>query len=308
MAASLNGNNQFSQCSKDEMADDIAQAEIQGCITPLPSVDMRVGLNGSAPTILLGNSATVTFDVANAGTLQATNVAADITLPNNVSLISAAASLGTCMDGGGVVNCTIGDVDGTTTVTVTLTSDTTAVGADTFDVTVSADIDDNMTNNQTSALLTVQPAVNLGVSAPPARQINVDQSATVSVTLTNTSILDATGVTMSVSLSAGLQANSASWSIGNCTVTSSQIDCVATTFGAQSNSTFTVNVTGMTEGAKAVNVSMSSVEADADPSNNSASATVNVGTVEEDSGSGSFGFAFLLLLGLFGVARRAPTS
>jgi len=308
MAASLNGNNQFSQCSKDEMADDIAQAEIQGCITLLPTVDMRVRLNGSDPAILLGNTVTVTFDFANAGGSQATNVNATISLPSNVSLVSAAASTGSCMNGASVVDCDIGTIDGSSTASVTLTSTTTAVGFGSFDATVSADVDERPENNQDVALLTVNPAVNLGVSAPPARQINVDQSATVSLTLSNTSILDATGVTMSVSLSSGLRANSASWSIGNCTVAASQIDCVATSFGAQSNSTFTVNVTGTTEGAKAVNVSMSSVEADADPSNNTASATVNVGAVEEDSGGGSFGFPFLLLLGLFGCARRGQVN
>jgi len=304
MATSLNSSNQFSQCSKDEMADDIAQAEIVGCITPLPTVDMRVSLNGSDPTILLGNSATVTFDFTNAGASQATDVNVDITLPSNVSLVSAAASVGSCTNGGGLVSCAIGIVNGSSTASVVLTSDTTAVGVGTFDATVTADVDERAGNNQDTAVLTVSPAVNLGVSVPPARQINVDQSATVSVTLTNTSILDATGVTMSVSLSSGLRANNASWSIGNCTVAASQIDCVATSFGAQSNSTFTVNVTGMTEGAKAVNVSMSSVEADADPSNNTASATVNVGVVEEDSGGGATGILLLLFLAIIGSRAR----
>ena len=301
MAASLNGSNQFSQCSKDQMADDIAAAS---CITPLPSIDMRVGLNGQEPTILLGNSATVTFEVANAGTLQATNVVADFTLPSNVSLISAAASMGTCSNGAGSVNCVIGDVAGTSTVTVTLTSNTTAVGIGAFNASVTADVDDNTTNNQSSAMLTVQPAVNLVITPPSTRQVNVDQSATLTASLQNTSILDATGVTLSVSLSSGLRANSASWPLGTCTVMSSQIDCVGATFDAQSSTTFTINVTGTTEGAKVVNVSMSSLEADADPSNNSASATVNVGAVDEDSGGGTMGYLFLLMLGLFATARR----
>jgi len=301
MAPSLNNSNQFSQCSLDEMADDIAAAS---CITPLPSIDMRVGLNGQEPTILLGNSATVTFDVANAGTLQAANVVADFTLPNNVSLISAAASMGTCSNGAGSVNCVIGDVAGISTVTVTLTSNTTAVGIGAFDASVTADVDDNTTNNQSSAMLTVQPAVNLVITPPSTRQVDVDQSATLTASLQNTSILDATGVTLSVSLSSGLRANSASWPLGTCTVTSSQVDCVGATFDAQSSTTFTINVTGTTEGAKAVNVSMSSLEADADPSNNSASATVNVGAVDDDSGGGSFGFAFLLLLGIVSLLAR----
>jgi len=301
MATSINNSNQFSQCSKDQMADDIAEAEVRGCITPLPSVDMRVGLNGSDPTILLGNSATVTFDFPNAGTLQATNVVADVTLPNNVLLISAAASMGNCLSGAGTVNCVIGDVAGSTTVSITLTSDTTAVGFGTFNATVSADVDDNTTNNQTSAILTVQPAVNLVITPPSTRQVDVNQSATLTASLQNLSILDATGVTLSVSLSSGLRANSASWPLGTCTVTGSQIDCMAATFGAQSSTTFSVNVTGTTEGAKAVNVSMSSLEADADPSNNSASATVNVGVVDDGSGGGSLGFLFLLLLAIIGL-------
>jgi hypothetical protein len=301
MAASLNNSNQFSQCSKDQMADDIAAAS---CITPLPSVDMRIGLNGQDPTILLGNSATVTFDVANAGTLPAANVAADFTLPGNVALISAAASQGTCTNGGGMVNCAIGDVPGTSTVTVTLTSDTTAVGVDSFDASVTADVDDDMTNNQGSATLTVQPAVNLVISPPSTQQVNVNQSTSLTAVLQNTSILDATGVTLSVSLSTGLRADSASWPLGACTVTSSQIDCVAATFDAQSNATFSLTATGTTDGAKTVNVALSSLEADADPSNNSATATVNVGTVEEDSGGGSLGFVFLLLLGLARSYRK----
>jgi uncharacterized repeat protein (TIGR01451 family) len=301
MAASLNNSMEFSQCSKDQMADDIAAAS---CITPLPSIDMRVGLSGQDPTILLGNSATVTFDVANAGTLPATNVAADITLPGNVSLISAAASQGTCVDGGGIVTCAIGDVAGTTTITVTLTSATTAVGVGNFDASVTADADDDLTNNQGSAMLTVQPAVNLMISPPSTQRVDVNQSTTLTAVLQNTSILGATGVTLSVSLSAGLRAESASWPLGACTVTSSQIDCVGATFDAQSSATFSATVTGTTEGAKTVNVSLSSVEAEADPSNNSASATVNVGTVEEKSGGGALDYLFLLMMGLLALARR----
>jgi hypothetical protein len=185
---------------------------------------------------------------------------------------------------------------------VTLTSDTTAVGVGTFNATVTADVDERAGNNQDTALLTVNPAVNLVVNAPPAQQINLDQSTTVSATLDNTSILDATGVTLSISLSTGLRADSASWSIGTCTVTTSQVDCVAATFAAQSSSTLSVGVTALTEGGKTVGVSLSSIEADADPSNNNANATVNVGVVE-DSGGGSPSALFLLLLGLIALER-----
>ena len=236
MATSLNGSNRFSQCSLDQMADDIAQAEIRGCIAPLPSIDMGVGIEDPNPQQLLGNAATISFDLVNAGTLPATNVLADFTIPTNVSLISAAASLGSCIDGGGVVNCTIGEVAGRATVSVVLTSDTTEVGPGDFTATVTTVDDADLSDNESSVTLTVQPAVNLAVTPPTTRQLGIDQSTGLTALLENTSILDATDVTLSIALSPGLRADSASWPLGNCTVSNTQIDCEGATFAPQEDS------------------------------------------------------------------------
>ncbi len=308
MAPSLTNNtvSQFSQCSLDEMADDIAEAEVRGCITPLPSVDMSFGIDDPAPEVLLGNSATITFDVINAGTLPATNVTADFTLPANVSLISAAASLGTCTSGSGMVNCAIGDVQGTTTVNVTLTSDTVAVGSGTFDASVAADVDDEPTNNQGSLTLTVQPAVNLAVTPPSTRQLSVDQSTGLAVLLENTSILDATGVTLDIALSPGLRVDNASWPLGACSVGNTQVTCDGATFGALSNVTLSLGVTATSEGSKTISFTMASAEAEADPANNTARATINVGAPpQEESGGGGAGLWLLPLLGLLALRRRS---
>ena len=303
MEPSLNGSSTFSQCSLDEMADDIAQAS---CITPLPSVDMSFGLRGPAPAVLLGNTATVTFDVVNVGTEEAANVVADFTLPANVSLVSAAASLGTCTDGGGMVNCAIGNVQGTTTVTVTLTSDTVAVGSGIFNASVSADIDDDTTNNLSSLTLTVDPAVNLSVTPPSMRQLSVNQGTGLTALLENTSILDATNVALTITWSSGLRVDSASWPLGACTVDSTRVDCEGANFGALSNVTLSLAVTALTEGSKTISFSMSSTEDEADPSNNAASATVNVTSPQQqESGGGGAGFWLLPLLGLFAFRRRA---
>ncbi len=307
MAARLNGSDEFSQCSLDQMADNILQAETQRdpCIKPLPSVDMSFGLDDPAPSALLGNTATVTFNVINAGTMPASNVLADFELPANVSLISAAASMGSCTDGGGRVNCAIGDVQGITTVTVTLTSDTVAVGSGTFNASVSADIDDDTTNNQSSLTLTVDPAVNLSVTPPSTRQISVDQSTGLTALLENTSILDATGVTLSIAVSPGLRVDSASWPLGACTVSDSQIDCDGASFRALSNVTLSLGVTALTEGSKTISFSMSSTEDEADPANNTASATLDVGPPQqEESSGGGAGLWLLPLLGLFALRRR----
>jgi len=303
MEPSLNGSSTFSQCSLDEMADNIANAS---CITPLPSVDMSFGPGDPAASALLGNTATVTFDVVNVGTEEAANVVADFTLPANVSLVSAAASLGTCTDGGGMVNCAIGNVQGTTTVTVTLTSDTVAVGSGTFDASVSADIDDDGTNNLSSFTLTVDPAVNLSVTPPSTQQLSVDRSTGLTALLQNTSILDATGVTLTITWSSGLRVDSASWPLGACTVDSTRVDCTGANFPALSNTALSLGVTALTEGSKTISFSMSSTEDEADPANNTASATVNVSEPQQqESSGGGAGLWLLPLLGLFAIRRRA---
>ena len=301
MEPSLNGSSTFSQCSLEQMADDIAQAS---CITPLPSVDMSFGVGGSLPAVLLGNTATITFDVVNLGTEEAANVVADFMLPANVSLAAAAASLGTCTDGGGMVNCAIGNVQGSTTVTVTLTSDTVAIGSGTFDASVSADIDDDTTNNLSSLTLTVDPAVNLSVTPPSTQQLAVDRSTGLTALLENTSVLDATGVTLNIALSSGLRVDSASWPLGACTVSNTQVDCDGASFGALSNVTLSLGVTALTEGSKTINFSMSSAEDEADPSNNTASATLNVTPSQEESSGGGAVLWLLPLLGLFAFRRR----
>ncbi len=300
MATTLNGSDQFSACSITEMQDNIAAAS---CITQLPGVDIRIALSGQPPIVLLGNSATVTFDVTNNGTDPSINTITTVTLPANVSFLSAGASMGSCIDGAGTVTCVLGDVAGGSGATVTVSSISTTVGTGTINAAVVADVDDDPTNNSDSVLVTVGPAVNLVVSPPASRQIDVDQSTTIAVALDNLSILDATGITMNIDLSSGLQADSASWSIGSCSINGQQIVCLASTFAAQSSSTLSIGVTGLTSGAKSYTITLSSNEVDADPSDNTASGTVNVNT-PSNSGGGAMNMIFLWLLGLLAISRK----
>ncbi len=307
MATSLNGSRQFSQCSLDQMADDIERAEVQGCIKPLPGVDISFGSTDSAPSVLLGDNATVTFDIINTGLFSATNVMADFALPANISLNSARASMGQCTHGGGMVNCAIGDVLGTANVTVTLATDTVAVGSGTFDASVTADVDDDPTNNRSSVTLTVRPAVDLSITPPSAQRIDVGQSIGLTAMLENTARLDATGVTLNIGLAPGLRADSASWPLGACSVSNGRIDCAGETFAAQSNVVVSVGVTGTTDGTKTIDFRLSSAETDTDPADNSAAAFVDVGEpagAESSGGGGGAGLWLLPLLGMIALRRR----
>lgn len=304
MAPMLNNSNQFSACSIIEVSDDIASA---ACITALPAVDVRVALSGQMSTVLFGVSTDLVYNVSNAGTVQATGVVADFTIPNTLFIDSVSASAGSCTSGTGTVNCLIGDIPGLSSRTVTISTTPISVGVGTLSAIVTADVDERPGNNQESLQLTVDPAVDLAVNTPIAASINLDQSTTVNANVENRSVFDATGVTLSISLDNGLRADSASWSIGTCTVTDQQVDCQAATFASLSNSTLTLGVTGSLAGGRSYTVSVASAEADANPANNTANGVVTVTDPNAKSSGGAMGLPFLCLLGLavFLTRRRS---
>jgi uncharacterized repeat protein (TIGR01451 family) len=302
MAPSLNlSNTSFSQCSIGIMQTNVAAA---ACITALATVDMSVALNGQPATVLLGNSPELTVVLNNNGASTATNVVADITLPNNVSFVSATPTSGSCSNGAGTVNCQLGDVPGQTGRIVTLTTTAAAVGAGQFDVTVTSDFDERPGNNQASVQLVVDPAVDLVINSAVAGAINLNQSTTINAALENRSILDATGVTLSITLANGLRADSASWSIGACTFTDQRVDCQAANFANQSNATLSVGVTGLTAGNRSYSLVLASNEADADTANNSVNGSVAVTDPNAKKSGGAIGLPFLWLLGLVALMRR----
>ena len=303
MAPQINGSTQFSQCSIAIMQ---ANAAAASCVTALPTVDMSVALSGQPATVFLGNSPALTVDLRNNGASQATNVVVDITMPNNVSFVSATTSSGSCSNGAGTVNCQLGSIPGVSLRSVTLTTMASAPGVGSFDVTVASDFDERLGNNQAAVQLTVDPAVDLVINSPSRATVNLDQSTTVSSVLENRSIMDATGVSLSISLSPGIQATSATWSIGTCTVTARQVDCQTANFANQSSSTFNISVTGLTAGDRNLSMTLSSNEADADSTNNSFSVTVSVN--EPDDGGGAIGLPFLLLLALAAFITRRRSA
>ncbi len=307
MAPQVNGSTQFSQCSISIMQ---ANAAAASCVTALPTVDMSVALSGQPATVLLSNSPELTIDLSNNGASTATNVVVDITLPGNVTFVSANPSTGSCSNGAGGVNCVFGDVPGLSARTITLTTDASSVGSGSFDVTVTSDVDERPANNQQSVMLTVDPAVDLAYIEPPQLTLGLDQSGTINGTIENRSVLDATGVVLTVSFGNGLRPNTAVWSAGSCTVGTLQVDCQAANVAGLSSSTLTIGVTGTLAGSRSYAVALSSNEADAVTGDNNVTdfVTVNDPDDDDDGGSGAIQWPLWLLMGMLGlfIRRRNP--
>ncbi|NIL94157.1 MAG: hypothetical protein GTO71_06875 [Woeseiaceae bacterium] len=304
MSPQLNGVDQFSQCSIDEMADDIANARTPpgACITLLPSIDMRPMLT-SGSSVLFGTSSVLTYDISNIGSIDATGVTVDFTMPANLTLDSVSPSQGTCTNTASSASCDIGDVPGQATRTVDLTTTPTALGAAMITATVSADVDDRLSNNTEAVNVSVDPAVDLVVTAPAGSTVRVDKNITVTATLENRATLDATGVTLTMNIGSSLLATTASWPLGNCVIMPQEVTCTAATFAANANTTVSVTATGLSAGTPRVNYSISSAEAELAPSDNSGSVRIEVKD-PDDSGGGSTGPLFVFLLSLAALLRR----
>ena len=308
MSPGLNGSDTFSNCSITQMEDDVRRAS---CITTLYGVDVAVAAGAQSRSVLVGDSATLTFDVTSTGTEAANDVTIAVSVPVGLALDRSSTTAGSCTDGAGSVDCTIGSLasGAGATVTVFVTAETT--GLRDVAATVSATGDENAGNNTATTRFTVTDPVDpvdptepvdLVASTPAAAQITINQSTTLRPSVQNRSSIAASNPVVTIAPSGGLRIDSASWPVGNCTISGGRARCTATSLAANSTQTIEVQVTGVAEGQQRYTVSATADERDRNTSNNSSTSQLNVTAVstgpsgEEDSGGGSLGFAMLLLL------------
>jgi len=300
MSPSFNGSDQFSDCSIAVMQ---AQATAAACVAALPAIDVSVRPVGQVSNVLLGAATDFEYEVSSNGTLDVAGVVVNFSIPNTLSLDTVTPSLGSCSSGAGVVDCDLGILAGLSSQTITLAATPISIGVGTLSATASTtDTDERPSNNQDSILLTVDPAVDLVAGVPTSAIVFVNENTLVSVTLNNTSVINATNATATFTLENGLQANSAGWSIGTCTVSAQQVDCQAGTFAAQTSSVLSINVVGITSGRREVTIVLASTEAEANPDDNSIVGEVRVVTPnnEKDDGGGATN-PLVILLALFAI-------
>ena len=308
MSPSVNGNDQFSACSIAVMQ---AEAAAASCVVALPAVDVGIRLLDQGSTVLLGANTVIEYEISVNGTVGVNDVVADFAIPAVLSLDSISTSSGSCSSGAGTASCAFGNLPGLSKHSVTMTTTPAVVGAGTLNASVTtSDSDERPVNDQDTLQLTVDPAVDLVVNSPATVAVFVDDSTTVTVNLENLSILDASSVSLSATLGSGLRPDTASWSIGTCTVAAQQIDCQAASFAAQSVASLSIAATATSTGTKNVSVSLSSAEADANTSDNSASGTVNVVSPQSDDegGGGATTPLFLLVLVLAAIVRACAEA
>lgn len=299
MAPQVNNSSTFSSCSITEIQEDVNGA---ACISPLPSTDVAMVAGSQPGSVLLGNPASFTLEANSVGTMTASGVVVNVTIPPSVSLSSVSASAGSCTSGAGNASCTIGSIAAGSGVTVSITAATLATGNADFVANVTAASDANSNNNRTTVRIAVNPAVDLVSIAAATAQVALDQRTTIRPRVENRSSIQATSVTVTVTPDAGLRIESASWAPGGCGIAGNAATCQAGGLAAQANETLQLELTGITAGNRSYTVSVSAAETERIGANNAVTGQVSVGSGsavsgnESDGGGGSLGWLTLLLL------------
>ena len=215
MWPSLNGNDQFSQCSLNTMRPRIDAA---ACITPSRLGDVTVSV---APTIEGRNREPfdIVIDVGSIGT-DAVN---DVVLSSPVAPLvveSATTPVGSCSIASGALSCQLGTIPVSETRRVTVRARIDVSGP--FQVpirfTVTASNDRVLTNNQATTQIVVSPAADVALSAPAVVTGFTREALSFSTDLRSLGPDPALGVTVTMNLFINTIV-SVSIEDGTCTIT-----------------------------------------------------------------------------------------
>lgn len=156
-----NGSDQFSQCSLGQMQPHIDRAT---CITEVDDPDLlteTADIRAIIPTTPIETTVLsdleYRIEVRNSGVAVATNATAEISIPDNLTIVDIDVDAGQCDDNQDTVNCDFGDINGNTTRTISLQLQAGAIAETlTSTVKVSSDNDANPGNNSTEVRINVR--------------------------------------------------------------------------------------------------------------------------------------------------------
>jgi uncharacterized repeat protein (TIGR01451 family) len=197
-------------------------------INAAKAADVAVQKTVDNATPSVGDSVTFTVAATNRGPSPATGIVVQDALPAGLTLDSATASQGTYDPATG--RWTVGDLDLSTSATLTLVASVDATGAlvNTTKKTAQTEIDPNPLNDQASVSLNATATADIGVGkAMSPLTPAVGQQVTFTVTATNHGPSPATGAVITDQLPAGVtfvsatasqgtyDAGSGAWTLGN---------------------------------------------------------------------------------------------
>ncbi len=237
--------------------------------------DLRLTKSAAPAAILRNHTTTFTLTATNDGPSAAVNAKISDPLPAGLEFVSADAG---CAEASGTVTCDLGDLaSGASAVRHVVVKGITN-GLWTNNATVSSDTRDrDHSNDSASADVTVGPRADLSITKTAPATVPAGGEVTWTLKVTNQGPDDATGVTITDPLPAGVVFVSAD---SPCTQASGTVTCPVGALAAGASQTLTVKATAPVALADRTLVNTATVkgdQGDADPADDSASASTLVG-------------------------------
>lgn len=313
MAPVVSGTDDFSSCSLTRMRQRTLRAS---CITNLPPANLRIASNLGIARRQLGAPFKWQLPITNVGGLDSRSVHAELTLPTTLAIVDASVVGGSCISGGGAVECELGDIAGGNVRTIELELDGNSAGSYAVAAHVSADQDLDRSDNDGSGSILVEAPADVSVRLQGPATAVANERFTINFDIANVAADNAGTVTVKIDLPLGATIGSASLANGTCTSATASIECTLAPLSAGSSASGSVSLMASDEGSAALHATVSGDYFDTNIANDTADLVVAVSGASSlatqppaaggggGGGGGSIGFLLLVALAPLHRARR----
>jgi hypothetical protein len=161
MAPQLNGNDQFSACSVQQIQPYVNNSS---CLTAYIPPDASISVTSPTLQATVGTALVASFTVRATGDDASANVTVTVTLPTSLTIQSVSANGGTCTSGAGTANCSLGTLPAGDSRQVDLNVTPTQAGALALALQLDSSNDPNSSND--TGTITIN-AAETAVTPPP---------------------------------------------------------------------------------------------------------------------------------------------
>jgi photosystem II stability/assembly factor-like uncharacterized protein len=275
----------------------------------VPVTDLAASITSPAATMLQGATIALTATVTNESAIDAAGVTATLTLSDRMTFSSASGAV--CTSTGNVVGCAVGALGAGSSAAITISVKAISAGAAANTLSVaSAGPDPVLPNNAANVAVTIEPASDLSATLTGSNPAQTGSQSVLTLTASNLTSTEATGVRAEVTLSALVTYVSATGA--TCSSAAAVVSCDLGSVAGNSSKTVSITVNVVTVGSATNSVTLTATNADPIATNNTSSAPMSIvappappqGNGNGGGGGGAFDlWTAIVLLGMLASLR-----
>jgi hypothetical protein len=253
----------------------------------VPITDLAASISSSAATVLQGSSVTLTATVTNNSLIDAAGVTATFTLSDRVTFSNASGAV--CTSTGNVVGCAVGALGAGASRNIVVNVNAVSAGsAMTLFSVASTGPDPVLPNNSANVTATINPANDLSLALAGHTSAFTGNPYALTITASNLTASEATGVRADITLSPLLTFASATGAA--CAVAGAVVSCDLGSIAGNGSKVVSMTVNAVTAGTATNSATISSANPDPMSANNNYSAQLLILVPPPpDAGGGSGG-------------------